>query len=263
MPQQLLSNSESFGSKRDFQSSASPPEKPGTFSVPALKLSAIRKQLESILTRNGAFIEPMECHRFISEEIYFVSKIHKFAVLYRGFECGPSEVFGQHRTRQLNLGMLGFTKVCFWVCVLVLVRPPAGAALSITPITTYLVMLTGAALGGSIFVGAKAFLVSFSGAIQLDGVTVRLRGAVAEPSDLPRAIGNLISLADRRTRSVRAPNPRSGATFAQAGSGGNDAAASCGNMSGPERESAHCQYRRLRVHLWWRAVGYVCLSFAA
>jgi len=38
-----------------------------------MKLSAIRKQLESILTRNAAFIEPMECHRFISEEIYFVS----------------------------------------------------------------------------------------------------------------------------------------------------------------------------------------------
>jgi hypothetical protein len=49
-----------------------------------MKLSAIRKQLESILTRNAAFIEPMECHRFISEEIYFVSEIHRFAVLYRG-----------------------------------------------------------------------------------------------------------------------------------------------------------------------------------
>src|SRR5215469_3987086 len=86
----------------------------------------------------------MECHRYISEETYFVSKIHRFAVPYRGFECGRSEGFGQHRTRQLNLGMLGFTKVCFSVWLLVFVRPPAGAALDITPITTYLVMLTGA-----------------------------------------------------------------------------------------------------------------------
>jgi hypothetical protein len=199
MPQQPLSNSESFVSKRDVQTSASHAEKPGAFSVPAMRLSAIRKQPGSIATRNAAFIEPVECHRVFCEEIYFVSKIHTFAVVYRGFECERFEVFCQHRTRQLTLGLLGFAKVCFSVWGLVLVRPAAGAEVSITPVITYLVMLAGAELGGSIFVGVKAFLVSFSCAIQLDAVTVRLRAPFAKPSDLPRAIANLISLADKRT----------------------------------------------------------------
>jgi hypothetical protein len=41
--------------------------------------------------------------RFFSEEIYFaVSKIHRFTVLYRGFECERPEVFCKHGKRKAN-----------------------------------------------------------------------------------------------------------------------------------------------------------------
>ena len=86
----------------------------------------------------------MECHRYISEETYFVSKIHGAPSCTVGSSVDVQKGSASTARARLNLGMLGFTKVCFSVWLLVFVRPPAGAALDITPITTYLVILTGA-----------------------------------------------------------------------------------------------------------------------
>ena len=42
-------------------------------------------------------------HRFFSEEIYFtVSKIHRFSVLNRGFQCERPEVFREHCACHVN-----------------------------------------------------------------------------------------------------------------------------------------------------------------
>jgi hypothetical protein len=42
-------------------------------------------------------------HRFACKEIYFaVSKIHRFAALYRGFQCGRADVFCKRCTRKVN-----------------------------------------------------------------------------------------------------------------------------------------------------------------